>query len=154
MFLDPTNQPMIDPLIWHTFPDEHDGILADEMWKCGNLTCILLKDPKCRNGEELVSIAYSMIVKREGQVILAVSLEREDLRALSYTLGVSLRELQEEYQTKGYFSQTYAFLYTDENRESLGLYDGDMDIQSLRIFFLETVCDTFDILSEPVQIKG
>ncbi len=67
-------------------------------------------------------------------------------------MGISLRELQEDYQTKGNFSELRGFVYSDVTREDLGVYDGDMDLQSIRIFFLETVCDTFDILSEPVQV--
>lgn len=35
MNLDVTTQPMIDPLIWHAFPDEKVGIMSDEIWKCG-----------------------------------------------------------------------------------------------------------------------
>ncbi len=154
MLLDSLTQPVIDPLIWHSFPDERDGILTDEIWKCGDLVCTLLKDPACKSGEDLVRIPYSAIVQRKGKTILAVSLEQEDLRSLSYKLGCSLRELQEEYQTKGYFSEIRAYLYTALEREDLGLYDGDMDLQSIRIFFLENICDTFDILSEPEQIKA
>ncbi|NBK23308.1 MAG: hypothetical protein EOM68_14915 [Spirochaetia bacterium] len=153
MVLDPLKQQVIDPLIWHSFPDERDGVLADEIWKCGDLVCTLLKDPACKSGEDLVRIPYSMVVQRKRKTILVVSLEQEDLRSLSYKLGCSLRELQDEYQTKGYFSENRAYLYTALEREDLGLYDGDMDLQSIRIFFLETICDTFDILSEPVQIK-
>ncbi len=153
MVLDSLTQPVIDPLIWHSFPDERDGILADEIWKCGDLVCTLLKDPACKSGEDLVRIPYSAVVQRKGKTILAVSLEQEDLRSLSYKLGCSLRELQDEYQTKGYFSELRAYLYTALEREDLGLYDGDMDLQSIRIFFLENICDTFDILSEPEQIK-
>jgi hypothetical protein len=154
MVLDPVTQQVIDPLIWHSFPDERDGVLADEIWKCGDLVCRLLKDPACKSGEDLVRIPYSMVVQRKRKTILAVSLEQEDLRSLSYKLGCSLRELQDEYQTKGYFSENRAYLYTALEREDLGLYDGDLDLQSIRIFFLETICDTFDILSEPVQVKG
>ncbi len=153
MVLDPLKQQVIDPLIWHSFPDERDGVLADEIWKCGDLVCTLLKDPACKSGEDLVRIPYSMVVQRKRKTILVVSLEQEDLRSLSYKLGCSLRELQDEYQTKGYFSENRAYLYTALEREDLGLYDGDMDLQSIRIFFLETICDTFDLLSEPVQIK-
>ncbi len=153
MVLDPLKQQVIDPLIWHSFPDERDGVLADEIWKCGDLVCTLLKDPACKSGEDLVRIPYSMVVQRKRKTILVVSLEQEDLRSLSYKLGCSLRELQDEYQTKGYFSENRAYLYTALEREDLGLYDGDMDLQSIRIFFLETICDTLDILSEPVQIK-
>ncbi|NCC11997.1 MAG: hypothetical protein EOM32_01350 [Spirochaetia bacterium] len=154
MVLDSLTQPVIDPLIWHSFPDERDGILTDEIWKCGDLVCTLLKDPACKSGEDLVRIPYSVVVQRKGKTILAVSLEQEDLRSLSYKLGCSLRELQDEYQTKGCFSELRAYLYTALEREDLGLYDGDMDLQSIRIFFLENICDTFDILSEPVQLKG
>ena len=153
MLLDIETQQPIDPLIWHAFPDEKDGILSDEIWQCGELVCTLLKSPRCKNGEDLVFIPYAMIVKRESQIILCVSLEQEDLRALSYKLGLSLKELQQDYQTKGQFSELRAFLYTDEIREDLGLYEEGLDLQSVRIFMLETVCDTFDILSEPVQVR-
>jgi len=46
------------------------------------------------------------------------------------------------------------YVYTNDVREDLGPYEGGMDMQSIRIFLLETVCDTFDILSEPVQLQG
>lgn len=153
MLLDPNTQPAIDSLVWHSFPDERDGAVEGETWKCGNLVCSLLRDPACRSGEDLVVIPYSMIVKRDGQTILVVSLEQEDLRSLSLKLGCSLRELQEEYGTKRNLTNPRAFIYTDQVREDLGLYEGDMDLQSIRIFLLEAVCDTFDILSEPVQLQ-
>lgn len=153
MLLDVATQQAIDPLIWHSFPDEKDGIISDEIWACGDLVCTLHKNPRCKSGEDLVSIPYSMIVKREGKTILGVSLEQEDLRALSYKLGLSLRELQDDYQTKGNFSELRGYLYTNETREDLGLYEDGLDLQSVRIFMLETVCDTFDILAQPVQIK-
>jgi len=154
MLLDPKTQPAIDALIWHSFPDEKDGILADEIWKCGTLVCTILKNPASKSGEDLVNIPYSMIVKRGKKVILAVSLEQEDLRSLSYKLGCSLRELQEDYHTKGNFAELRGYVYTNQVREDLGPYEGGMDLQSIRVFLLETVCDTFDILSEPVQLQA
>jgi hypothetical protein len=154
MLLDSTTQPVVDPLIWHSFPDETDGVLTDERYRCGDLVCTLLKNPVCKSGEDLVNIPYSMVAQRDGKTILAVSLEQEDLRSLSYKLGCSLRSLQEDYQTKGYYSELRAYLYTNEYREDLGLYDGGLDLQSVRIFLLEAVCDTFDILEEPIQLNG
>ncbi len=154
MLLDPTCQSAIDTLIWHSFPDETDGVMHDERYQCGPLVCTMLHAPSCVNGSDLVFIPYAMIAKRGNDTIFAVTLEQEDLRSLSYKLGVSLRELQEDYQTKGNFSELKGYLYTNEHREELGVYEGTLDVQSVRIFFLETICDTFDILSVPVQLQG
>lgn len=154
MLLDPKTQPAIETLIWHSFPDESDGIIADEIWKCGNLVCTMLKNPACKSGEDLVNIPYSMVVKRGKAIIFAVSLEQEDLRSLSYNLGCSLRELQDDYHTKGVFTNLRGYIYTKEHREDLGPYEGGMDMQSIRVFLLETVCDAFDILSEPVHLQA
>ena len=153
MLLDVTTQSAIDPLIWHSLPDAEDGILQDEIWKCGPIVCTMLKNPACKSGEDLVVIPYAMVARRGKDLVLAVTLEQEDLRALSYKLGCSLKELQEDYQTKGFYSELRGYLYTNEHREDLGLYDGNLDLQSLRVFFMENICDTFDLMDEPVLVR-
>ena len=152
MVLDITELKKIDSLIWHSLPDVKDGILSDEIWKCGEVVCTMLKIPACKSGEDLVFIPYAMAVRYKGELVLVVSLEQEDLRALSYTLGCSLKELQNDYQTKGNFSELRGFLYTRDSREDLGPYEDELDLQVLRLFFLDTICDSLDIVAAPEQV--
>ncbi|MDD3903528.1 MAG: hypothetical protein WC136_00940 [Sphaerochaeta sp.] len=153
MLLDATTLKKIDSLTWHSLPDVSDGVLPDEVWKCGDLVCTILKNPRCKSGEDLVYIPYAIGVKRGTSLVLVVSLEQEDLRSLSLKLGCSLRELQEDYSTKSNFGELRAYIYTKEEREDLGLYEGKLDMHSVRLFLLDTVCDTLDIVSAPEQIK-
>jgi hypothetical protein len=151
MFLDVATVEPIDTLFWHSIPDMQDGVMQDEIWKCGDLVCTMLDHPRCNSGEDLVSIPYAMGAQRDGELVLVVSLEQEDLRAFSLRLGCSLRELQEEYGTKSNFGPLHGFVYGQE-REDLGVYDDSMDLQTLRVFFLDAICDTFDIVEPPVQV--
>ena len=152
MILDIKTLKKIDPLMWHSLPDVNDGVIHDEIWKCGEVVCTMLKSPACKSGEDLVYIPYAMAVTHKGKLKMVVSLEQEDLRSLSQQLGCSLKELQADYQTKGNFSELRSFLYTKENREDLGPYEDELDLQVLRLFFLDQVCDNLDILEAPVQV--
>ncbi len=152
MILNITELKKIDPLMWHSLPDVTDGIMYDEIWKCGDAVCTMLKSPACKSGEDLVAIPYAMAVTYKKKLVMIVSLEQEDLRSLSYKLGCSLKELQSDYQTKGNFSELRGFLYTRDGREDLGPYEEKLDLQVLRLFFLDTVCDTLDIVEAPSQV--
>jgi len=152
MILDIMTLKKIDPLLWHSLPDVNDGVIHDEIWKCGKVVCTMLKSPACKSGEDLVFIPYAMAVTYKGKLVLVVSLEQEDLRSLSHKLGCSLKELQNDYQTKANFSELRSFLYTKDTREDLGPYEETLDLQVLRLFFLNTVCDTLDIVEAPEQV--
>jgi len=152
MILDINTLKKIDPLMWHSLPDVTDGVIHDEIWKCGEVVCTMLKGPACKSGEDLVFIPYAMAVTHNGKLKLVVSLEQEDLRSLSQKLGCSLKELQNDYQTKGNFSELRSFLYTKDTREDLGPYEDKLDLQVLRLYFLDTVCDNLDIVEAPVQV--
>lgn len=152
MLLDITKLEKIDPLMWHSLPDVKDGVISDEIWKCGDALCTMLKSPACKSGEDLVFIPYAMAVTYKGKLVLVVTLEQEDLRSLSHKLGCSLRELQSDYQTKANFSELRSFLYTKDTREDLGPYEDKLDLQVLRLFLLDTVCDNLDIVEAPVQV--
>jgi len=152
MFLDPDTQESVDALIWHSLPDEAARPL--QYWQIGSLVGILYKNPPTRLPESLVALPYSLVVKRSHTSILVVSLEMEDLRSLSQSLGCPLRQLQEEYQTKGIFGPVYGYLYTDERRESLGLYTESLTDEAAAAFLLEAVLDTFDLIDDPVLLEG
>ena len=150
--MDITELEKIDSLIWHSLPDVTDGIIHDEIWKCGEVVCTLLKSPACKSGEDLVAIPYAMSVTHKGKLKMVVSLEKEDLRSLSHKLGCSLKELQSDSQTKWNFSEIRSFLYTKEKGWGPGPYENEPDLQVPRLFLLDTVCDNLDIMEAPVQV--
>ena len=152
MFLDPDNQPPIDALIWHSLPDETTRAL--QRWQIGSLVGILYKNPPTRSRESLVAIPFSLVIKRDGETILVVSLEMEDLRSLALHFGCPLRQLQEEYQTKGNFAPVYGYRYAGEQREMLGPYTGGLSGEEAAAFLLEAALDIFDLVDDPQLLEG
>lgn len=152
MFLNPDTQECVDTLIWHSLPDESSRAL--QRWQIGSLVGILYKNPPTRSPESLVAIPFSLVVKRGRETILVVSLEMEDLRALALHFGCPLRQLQEEYQTKGSFAPVYGYLYAGERREGLGPYTGSLSGEDAIAFLLEAALDIFDLVDDPQLLEG
>lgn len=86
-------------------------------------------------------------------LVLSVSIERDDLRSLAETAGTKLRELQEEYGTRGYFGPLRGKIYTADEYEDLGPCEEYRTIDEARQFLLDTVCDTLDIVQEPIRTE-
>ncbi|MCK9547569.1 MAG: hypothetical protein RBS49_01220 [Sphaerochaeta sp.] len=152
MFLDPDTQPPVDALLWHSLPDESTRAL--QRWQIGSLVGILYKNPPTRSAESLVAIPYSLVIRRGTATILVVSLEMEDLRTLALHFGCSLRELQQEYQTKGSFAAAYSYRYAGGKRESMGPYTGGLGLEEVTAFLLEAALDIFDLVAEPRLLEG
>ncbi len=138
----------LDSLTWHSIPSEDYGVVNDECYKVNKYELKLLKNPLTLSGENLVAIEYSMIVKVDGDIILALNLEKDDLRALSSSFGCSLREIQEDYKTKSNYGPLHCVLYSHEEKEDMGQYTGEMDLMTLRIFFMDILLDTLDCFDE------
>ncbi|MFA5448082.1 MAG: hypothetical protein WC233_07370 [Sphaerochaeta sp.] len=152
MFLDPDTQEPIDPLLWHSLPDE--SVRFVHRYKIGSLIATLYRNPPSRSEESLVAIPYSLVVRREGRTILVISLEMEDLRALALRFGCSVRELQIEYHTKGNWGPLVAYLYTKEKREYLGPFIGELSFANAVSYLLEEALDTFDMVDDPLLLEG
>lgn len=152
MFLDPDTQERVDALIWHSLPDESTRAL--QYWRIGSLVGVLYKNPPTRSNESLVAIPFSLVVKRGSETILVVSLEMEDLRSLALRFGCPLRQLQEEYQTKGSFAPVYAYRYAGDQREPLGPYGGSLSDAEATAYLLEAALDIFDLVDEPHLLEG
>ncbi|MFA6846638.1 MAG: hypothetical protein WCR02_13010, partial [Sphaerochaetaceae bacterium] len=85
-------------------------------------------------------------------LILVVSIEQEDLRAMARNLGCSLRELQQENNTKGTLGPAHLVAYCEAEREDLGLYEDKMDETCARITLMDWACDIVDIMEDPVPL--
>lgn len=157
----------IEKIRWHFLPDPEDGWIPEETYQCGEAFCILQKQPACISKDDLIAIEWSASVFRKispaprkprrpldaYELVLSISIDQEDLRALAETSGSDLKELQEEYGTKGYFGPLHCKVYTDEEYEDLGQYENAAKLDDVRQFLLDTVCDTLDLVEEPEKTE-
>ncbi len=138
----------LDSLAWHSLPSEDYGLIKDECYKVGKYELKMFKTPSTLSGENLVYIEYSMVAKLNGKTVLAVNLEKDDLRSLSSSFGCSLKEMQEEYKTKSNYGPLHCVLYSYGEKEDMGTYTGETDLMNMRIFFMEILLDTLDSLDD------
>lgn len=117
----------------------------------GNAEILFEKDVPSQGTSDLVALPYTMLVLYQGQLKFVASIERIDLRSLSYNLGTSLRELQEEYGTKGFFAESHTFLYGNGDREELEEYTGDLADDAVKAYLLEVVLDGIDSVADVVE---
>ncbi|MGD6732001.1 MAG: hypothetical protein ACPKMZ_13140 [Pleomorphochaeta sp.] len=148
MYIDNYNLKPLDALAWHSVPSDEYGVLKDECYKVGEYELIMLKNPITMSNENLVEIEYSMVAKKNGKIILAINLEKDDLKGLAASFGCSLKDVQEDYKTKSYYGPKHCVLYSHDEKEDMGVYTGDTDLMSLRIFFMDILLDTLDCLDE------
>lgn len=163
MLVDFNSLAPIEKIQWHFLPNPEDGWIPGETYRCQDALCVLQRQPTCVSRDDLIAIDWSASVfkKRPAvkhkqasfrdtyELVLSVSIEREDLRALSEASSTDLRELQEEYGTKGYFSSSRCKVYAAEAYEDLGPCESSSRLEDVRQFLLDTVCDTLDIVAEP-----
>ncbi len=110
------------------------GIIKTEQYKVGEFVVKLLKNPLTKSGEVLVDIMFSFIVLRNDKIIFAVNLEREDYRGLADSFGCSVRELQEENNTRSYYGPLKCVAYSADDKEDQGVYTGATDLMSVKFF--------------------
>ncbi|NLK13706.1 MAG: hypothetical protein GX313_02995, partial [Spirochaetales bacterium] len=134
-------------MLWHAYP-KHESII--ETYDVGELTVEVLDHPSLRSSIDLAVVAFSLLVFHKNEIIAVFQIEQEDLRSLSERLGCSIRELQDEYRTKGTLSDPRVYVYTKERRNDEGPYEEELTFFSAREFLLELMCDTFDLLFDPV----
>lgn len=148
MYLDIDELKPINSLSWHSIPSEEYGIIKKECYKVGKYELLMFKNPLILGNEALVEIEYSMIAKLNGNNVLTINLEKDDLRALSKSFNCSLKDIQEDYHTKKNYGKLHSVLYSSNDKEDLGIYTGENDIMSLRLFFVETLLDALDCFDE------
>ncbi len=167
MLVDFNSLAPIEKIQWHFLPNPEDGWIPGEIYRCQDALCILQKQPVCVSQDDLIAVEWSASVFRKRrqasgrfkkpldayEQVLSVSIEREDLRALAEASGTDLRELQEEYGTKGYFSSCRCKVYSAEEYEDLGPCENFIRLEDARQFLLEAVCDTLDIVAKPEQME-
>ena len=122
-------------------------------YRAGDLEIRYHRNPVLSGSSAMIAAPYAMTVHHDGRYLFAVSIERDDLRAMAPMIGIPLRELQEEYGVKGFYGEPKVSLYGSGEKESLGAYQGLNDEKEIVDFLLSVVLDTFDELAEPAEVQ-
>lgn len=126
---------------------------AFKRYSAEGLDVRFMRMPKPLSDTSLVSIEYSLAALYKGEYIYSVAIEHEDLRELSSYLGVSVKELQNDYQTKGFFTPSHIVAYGDGKKEDLGLITAK-DESAIFQILSDTLLDSLDIIEELKEIDG
>lgn len=138
----------IDSLTFHSVPDETSGIIKSEQYKVGPYVVKMLKNPLTKSREILKDIVYSLVVLKDDRLILAVNMERDDYRGLAESFHCSVKSIQEDNNTRSYYGPLKCVAYSAEESEDQGIYEGEMDLMSLRVFMMEIAMDALDSVDE------
>ncbi len=145
---------LCDPIEPHSYSSLPLKKNVYKTFRLGDNTVYIIKNPVCSSEDNLVSILYSfMLYNKEDELIFVLSLERLNLREMSQMLGVSYRDIQEEYNTKGQFSEPHVVLYSAKNKEDYGAYTESLKEEFLFPYLWDVALDALDIPFDPEEIK-
>ena len=83
---------------------------------------------------------------------IAVSVEKQNLRALSQMLGVSLRELQKENNTRGLYYSGEVVMYSSGQKEEYGPLSVEEKEEYILPFLFDLLLDSIDYIEEVVPL--
>jgi hypothetical protein len=138
----------MDSLTFHSAPDETSGIIKNEQYKAGPYVIRMLKNPLTKSRENLIDILYSLVVLKDNKLILAVNMERDDYRGLAELFRCSVKSIQEDNNTRSYYGPLKCVVYSADQKEDQGVYEGEMDIMSLRVFMMDIALDALDCIDQ------
>lgn len=133
-----------------TIPMKDSAVKA--RYSLDGMEIIYHRGPELRGDDVMIYTPFSMTVHYDGVCIFAVSIEEDDLRALSPMLGESIRDLQNEYGVRGFYGKPMISLYGNDEKESLGQYLGSMDEEAVAEFLLSVIYDSFDTAEDAVKL--
>ncbi len=151
MIIDRNTAPTLEESGFKEIPDENAPISL--AYTVSDLEIRYRRSAPSVSELSVVYLPYSVTVRHKGRTIFAATIECDDLRAMSPLMGVSLRELQSDYSTKGFYGPKRIMLYGNGERESLGPYVGSEKEDEVISFLLSLVLDSFDEIDEPVRLE-
>lgn len=150
MLVDLESCPSLDERAYSSIPKS--GVNVKSRYRAGSAEILFSVAPPSASGEDLVYISYSLICLYRGEVKVVVSLEKTDLRALSYSLGENLRALQKEYGTRGCFDKAKVVAYSEDVREEYGDYPDEEKEEFVLPYLMDILLDIIDSADDPVRI--
>lgn len=142
------------PLDKHDFPSlPLPGANVRRRWKAGEVEFVLQKDAPSWSGDDITCLLYALSAWLDGAPIAVCTIEALDLRSLSYSLGVSEKELKREHGVHGHLASPQVAGYSKEGREELGAPGFDVaDEEVVTSFLQEYLLDSLDIVDELVVL--
>ncbi len=101
---------------------------------------------------EITASDASAAVWHNGKCIFAAAAEKDDLRAMSLYSGIPIRELQEDYGVRGFYSNARIVAYGNGERENMGQMLESPGREGLFQILLTVIDDAFDA-GEMKEIK-
>lgn len=150
MLIDAVNDIEVDMRGYSSLPKCDMNVIRHYM--AGEVELLVEKNPGTVSGEELVHIPYTVIARYKGKVKAVASVEQTDLRVLSQKLGVSLKELQQEYGARGYLDKGEVYVYGRDLREDYGPYTEADGEEYAAVFLMDIILDVIDSGDDPVSI--
>ena len=121
-------------------------------FKAGDVEILFEKGPRSLAGQDLMYIQYALIALYKGQYKYAVTVEKTDLRSLPSSLGLSVKELQNDYGTKGFYVEPKVFQYGDGEREEFGPLAEEEKDEYILPFLMDILLDSIDSAEDPVEV--
>jgi len=148
MTVDKDDLKCIKALDWNTVPAIQSGVVKGCRYKVGKYELRLLKNPATIGSDELIDIIYSMVLLSGEDIMVYGNIERDNLRALAASLGVSTKELQSEYKTHTYFGPLRTVIYSAEEKEEQETYEGKLADNEVALYLADFILDAIDCLDE------
>lgn len=126
-----------------TLPDIKTGFVRDEIDGETGLRLVYLKNPSTQGDDSMTFISHSIAAMEDDRLIFVASIESLDLRELAIALSESLKNLQNDYNAKGYFTEPHMVLYGNGDKEDIGRYLGAKDDETIFDFLRGLFEDTF-----------
>lgn len=139
--------------LWHTMIDVKSGALASERFSVEDLVLQVHKNPALRGNDGVVYVPWAVSVWKGDEAIAILAIEEDDLRGLADAFGCSVKELQAERGTKGFFGNPVIVAYAGSKREELDPYQGKQDLKTVEECLLEWACDTVDVMGDPKKLS-
>lgn len=150
MLIDIENTPALDLRAYSSIP--RVGVNVKARFKAGEAEILLEEAPASASGEDIIFISYSLICLYKGEVKAVVSLEKTDLRSLANSLGESIRTLQKEYSTRGFFDQPRVVVYGADERQEYGEFTEEEKEEFVLPYLMDILLDIIDSADDPVRI--
>ena len=151
MIIDRDNLEELSTESWPTIPKEESAVV--KRYKAGKLDISFHQGPELGGDDVVIYTPFAMSVKMDGKYVFAVSIEQNDLRAMAPLMKAPVKELQEEFGVKGFYTEPHIVLYAGEEKEEQGIYTLPLNARAASEFLLNLTLDMFDEIEEVEEIK-
>lgn len=128
-------------------PDPNKNVVKG--WKTPNgLELRLIENGYSLGANCVVNIPWALSILKANRYIIAISIERIDLRAVSAFTGEAVKLLSSEYGVKGYLTDANLVIYKGEEKEEVGKVSVSLKREEIERYLLDTALDLLDVADD------